>query len=145
MTSRHTAAAGPAATGAADPILAPALSRYRLGAALRRLRQARSLRIEQVAARLGVAPSTLSRMETGHAQVKAAYLTVMLDLYRVHDQAQRDHLTELALDGMGKGWHDGYRSLLPAGTGRYLDLEAAASRLCVYSVHVVPGLAQTAG
>jgi hypothetical protein len=59
MTSRHATTAGPAA-GADSPILAPALSRYRLGADLRRLRQARSLRIEEVAARLGVAASTLS-------------------------------------------------------------------------------------
>jgi hypothetical protein len=111
VTSRYATAAGPAATEADGPILAPALSRYRLGADLRRLRQARSLRIEDVAARLGIAPSTLSRMETGHSQVKAAYLTVLLDLYRVRDQAQRDQLTDLAWDGMGKGWHDGYRSL----------------------------------
>lgn len=140
MTIGRTAAADIAGTTQAR-----GLGRHRLGADLRRLRQARSLRIEDVAARLELAPSTLSRMETGQAPVKAAYLTIMLDLYRVHDPAQRARLTDLARDSMRKGWHDRYRYLLPAGASRYLDLETAATHLRSYSVQAVPGLAQTPG
>ena len=38
----------------------------------RRLREARLLRLEDVAARLGVAPSTLSRIETGLAPARTS-------------------------------------------------------------------------
>src|SRR5215472_4912179 len=101
MISEYTT---PAQNKGADAA-ARALGRHRLGAELRRLRQARSLRLEDVAARLEVVPSTLSRMETGQAPVKAAYLTALLDLYLVHDQAQRAHLTNLAGDASGASWH----------------------------------------
>lgn len=84
-------------------------------------------------------------METGQAPVKAACLTAMLNLYDVHDQAQRAHLTDLARDGSRASWHDGYRRLLPAGARHYLDLETAATRVRSYAMHAVPGLAQTAG
>lgn len=145
MTSEHPAAARTGHADAADPGRARAVGRLGLGQDLRRLRQARSLPLAEAAARLELAPSTLSRMETGKAPVKAAYLTVMLDLYDVHDQAQRGQLASLARDGMRKSWHDGYRHLLPDGASHYLDLESAATHLRSYSVHAVPGLAQTAG
>jgi DNA-binding XRE family transcriptional regulator len=48
----------------------PAARRRALGTALRQLREERSLRLEEVAARLGVAPSTLSRIETGKAPTR---------------------------------------------------------------------------
>lgn len=46
----------------------PAISRHQLGVQLRQLRQAQSLRLETAAAKLGVAPSTLSRIENGPDQ-----------------------------------------------------------------------------
>ena len=63
----------------------PAASRHRLGIELRRLREARSLRLEDVAARLGVVPSTLCRIGTGKAPAKAEYLALMLDTYGIDD------------------------------------------------------------
>lgn len=145
MSSQHTTAERTGRADAADLGEARAVGRLGLGQDLRRLRLARSLALAEAAARLGLAPSTLSRMETGQAPVKAAYLLVMLDLYEVQDQAQRGRLASLARDGMRKSWHDGYRHLLPAGASHYLDLESAATHLRSYSVHAMPGLAQTAG
>ena len=145
MTSEHTAAARTADTDAEDPTQARALGRHRLGQDLRRLRQAQSLQLADVAAKLGLAPSTVSRIETGQAPAKVAYLTVMLDLYGVHDQAERAELIKLARDGMRESWHDNFRQLLPAGASQYLDLETAATHLRSYSVHAIPDLAQTAG
>src|SRR6185437_5156403 len=144
MTSHHAASA-PAAARAADPTQARALGRRRLGSDLRRLRQAQSLRLEDVAARLDLAPTTLSRIETGKAPVRAAYLTVMLDLYHVDDPSERDQLTDLAHDGWHASWHDAYRSLLPAGASHYLDLESAAQHVRSYTVHAIPGLLQARG
>ena len=121
----------------------PTIRRRRLGADLRRLREARSLKLEDVAGHLGVAQSTLSRIETGKAPTRTSYLSIMLDLYGVTDQAQRTQFTDLAREGQRKGWWTGFDELLPAGMGRYLGLEAEASAVLAYHLHLVPGLLQT--
>jgi transcriptional regulator with XRE-family HTH domain len=118
------------------------LLRHRLGAELRRLREERSLRLEDVCARLGVAPSTLSRIETGKAPTRTVYLSMLLDLYRVDDPDQRRTLADLARQGKRKGWWTDYKEFLPAGLGNYLGLEASATQVCSYSAQVVPGLLQ---
>jgi transcriptional regulator with XRE-family HTH domain len=121
----------------------PAVCRRRLGNELRQLREARSLRLEDVVARLGVQPSTLSRIETGHAPTRTSYLTILLDLYGVEDQGKRRLLADQAREGQRKSWHAEYRELLAAGTGHYLDLETAACKIRGYSAQAVPGLLQT--
>ncbi|HEY6792746.1 MAG TPA: helix-turn-helix transcriptional regulator, partial [Trebonia sp.] len=55
----------------------PPVRRRRLGSELRKLRDANRLKLEEVAGELGVAPSTLSRIETGKAPTKSAYLSQM--------------------------------------------------------------------
>jgi transcriptional regulator with XRE-family HTH domain len=120
----------------------PGGNRHLLGADLRRLREGRSLRLEDVAGKLDVAPSTLSRIENGMSPVRTSYVAVLLDVYRVSDQAERRRLTDLAREGQRKGWWDACADLLSAETGQYLDLEATARQVLSYSGHVVPGLLQ---
>lgn len=122
----------------------PTIRRRRLGADLRRLREQRSLRLDEVADQLGVAASTLSRIETGKAPTRTSYLTLLLDLYGVDDAAERRRLLDAAREGQRKGWWTGFDEVLPAGAGTYLGLEAAASRLRAFAAQLVPGLAQTA-
>lgn len=121
----------------------PTIRRRRLGTDLRRLREERSLRLEDVAAHLGVAPSTLSRIETGKAPTRTSYLSLMLDLYGVDDPQRRRLLTDLAREGQRKGWWADSEDLLAAGAGNYLGLEAEASVLRSFAIQVVPGLLQT--
>ena len=82
----------------------PTIRRRRLGADLRRLREERSLRLEDVAARLGVAPSTLSRIETGKAPTRTSYLTLLLDLYEVRDADERRAI----LESFRRHWQAGH-------------------------------------
>ena len=124
-------------------LVGPTMRRRRLGAELRRLRESRSLKLEQVAARLGVAPSTLSRIETGKAPTRTSYLTVMLELYGVDDPARQQPLIELARQGQRKGWWAPWDDLLPPGFGSYLGLEAEASAVRAFGVQVIHGLLQT--
>ncbi len=126
-------------------LVGPTIRRRRLGTDLRRLREARSLRLEDVATRLGVAPSTLSRIETGKAPTRTSYLAILLDLYGVDDETKRRQLTDLAREGQRKGWWAEYDELLPAGAGTYLGLEAEASLVRSFSVALLPGLLQTEG
>jgi len=121
----------------------PTVRRRRLGAELRRLREAHSLKLEEVAERLGLAPSTLSRIETGKAPTKSAYLTAMLEMYQVSDPGARKVLVDMAREGHRKGWWSIYDDVLPSGFDIYVGLEAEASGLRSYETDVVHGLLQT--
>src|SRR5580658_4974788 len=91
-------------TPAADT---PAFRGHRLGLSLRQMRQTSSLRLEDVAARLDLAPSTLPRIETGKAPARTSYVKMMLDLYGVDDPGQVRLLTDLAIEGQRKdSWAD---------------------------------------
>jgi transcriptional regulator with XRE-family HTH domain len=123
----------------------PTVRRRRLGTELRKLRESNVYKLEEVAARLGVAPSTLSRIETGKAPTKSAYLSQMLDLYGVTDQQQRQVLVDMAREGHRKGWWAAYDDVLPSGFDIYVGLEAETAAVRSYEVSVMPGLLQTPG
>jgi transcriptional regulator with XRE-family HTH domain len=120
----------------------PTVRRRRLGAELRRLREASSLKLEEVADQLGLAASTLSRIETGKAPTKTTYLTSMLGMYGVDDPAARQVLIDMAREGHRKGWWSSYDDVLPSGFDIYVGLEAEASGLRSFET-VVHGLLQT--
>jgi transcriptional regulator with XRE-family HTH domain len=121
----------------------PTVRRRRLGTELRRLRESAGYKLEEVAGLLGVAPSTLSRIETGKAPTKSAYLNRVLELYRVTDAGQRQVLVDMAREGHRKGWWAAYDDVLPSGLGVFVGLEAEASGLRSYEISVVHGLLQT--
>jgi transcriptional regulator with XRE-family HTH domain len=121
----------------------PTVRRRRLGTELRRLRDSAGYKLEEVAGMLGVAPSTLSRIETGKAPTKSAYLSQLLELYQVTDAGQRQILVDMAREGHRKGWWAAYDDVLPSGLGVYVGLEAEASGLRSYEIGVVHGLLQT--
>ncbi len=123
--------------------LGPTVRRRRLGAELRRLREDHSLKLEEVAEKLGLAASTLSRIETGKAPTKSAYLTAMLAMYQVDDPGARKVLVDMAREGHRKGWWSIYDDVLPSGFDIYVGLEAEASGLRGYEADVVHGLLQT--
>jgi transcriptional regulator with XRE-family HTH domain len=123
--------------------LGPTVRRRRLGAELRRLSEAHSLKLEEVAERLGLAPSTLSRIETGKAPTKSAYLSALLDQYQVDDPGVRKVLVDMAREGHRKGWWSIYDDVLPSGFDIYVGLEAEASGLRSYETDLVHGLLQT--
>ena len=124
--------------------LGPTVRRRRLGAELRRLREAHSLKLEEVAERLGLAPSTLSRIETGKAPTKSAYLTAMLEMYEVEDPGVRKVLVDMAREGHRKGWWAAYDDVLPSGFDIFVGLEAETAAIRSYEISVVHGLLQTA-
>jgi len=121
----------------------PTVRRRRLGSELRRLRESQSIKLEEVAERLGLAPSTLSRIETGKAPTRTAYLNSMFEFYGVDDPGQRQILLEMAREGHRKGWWAVWDGVLPTGFGIYVGLEAEAASLRVYEAQVVHGLLQT--
>ena len=121
----------------------PTVRRRRLGTELRKLRESNGYKLEEVAAQLGVAPSTLSRIETGKAPTKSAYLSQMLEKYGVVDPGQRQVLIDMAREGHRKGWWAAYDDVLPSGFDIYVGLEAETASVRGYEVSVVHGLLQT--
>ena len=121
----------------------PTVRRRRLGTELRKLRESNGYKLEEVAAQLGVAPSTLSRIETGKAPTKSAYLNQMLEMYGVVDPAQRQVLIDMAREGHRKGWWAAYDDVLPSGFDIYVGLEAETAAIRGYETSVVHGLLQT--
>jgi transcriptional regulator with XRE-family HTH domain len=103
---------------------------------------AKGLRLEDVAGRLGVAPSTLSRIETGKAPTRTSYLTLLLDIYGVTDTGHRRQLSDSAREGQRKGWWADSNDLLSVNTRHYLSLEPAATRICAYAPELIPDLLQ---
>jgi transcriptional regulator with XRE-family HTH domain len=121
----------------------PTVRRRRLGSELRRLRESHSIELEEVADRVGLAPSKLSRIETGKAPTRTSYLKALLELYGVDDPGQRRVMLEMARDGHQRGWWAVWPGVLPTGFGIWVGLEAEAASLRVYEAQVVHGLLQT--
>jgi len=116
----------------------PTVRRRELGALLRALRAGKGWTAEQVADRLLISSSKVSRLETGQRGASARDIRDLCDLYEVDDE-QRQHLMELAIEGKQRAW---WQSLgLPYST--YIGLEAEATSISDFGLGTVPGLLQT--
>lgn len=124
--------------------MGPGLCRHRLGVELRGLREAAALRLEDVAAALELATSTLSRIENGLAPARTGFVNTMLDMYRVSDQGCRQRLIDMAREAQRKSWLADFDDVLPAAALPYIGLESAASSVRSFAALTVPDLAQTA-
>lgn len=116
----------------------PAVRRRRLGNELRSLRERAGLTIDVVADRLDFSSSKVSRIETGHTGASAADVRAMAGLYGLDGQAV-DALVQIARDAKAKGWWLQYGKVL---IGRYVGLEAGASKIYSFEAQLVPGLLQ---
>lgn len=117
----------------------PTVRRRELGALLKALRNATGWTAEQVANRLVISTSKLSRLETGQRGASTRDINDLCDLYEVDDE-QRRHLLELASEGKQRAWWQA----LGLPYSRYVGLETAAASISDYGLGVMPGLLQTA-
>lgn len=113
--------------------------RRRLARILRKLREGADLTIEQVAEKVELSPSTISRMETAQVGVRPNDLRPLLELYSLSD-AQRDELMQLARKGRQQVWWQEYKDVPTAAVA---SREDDAESILQYSAQVVPGLLQT--
>ena len=117
----------------------PTVRERRLARALRHLREEAGLTIEDVAEKLEISPSTVSRMETAQVGVRPRDLRFLLDLYEV-TEAERDQLLQIARERRQQQWWQEYADLPNIAVA---PLEAEASAISQYSAQLVPGLLQT--
>ncbi|MCT9929002.1 helix-turn-helix domain-containing protein [Planotetraspora sp. A-T 1434] len=117
----------------------PTVRLRRLSGELMRLRGEAGFTREDVALRLGVASSTVYRIETGHTRPQGRTMRDLLDLYGVGG-SERTALLELAREAARRGWWHAFGDVLP---GPYVGLEAEASSVRNYEPLLVPGLLET--
>jgi transcriptional regulator with XRE-family HTH domain len=122
-----------------NPRRSPTIRRRRLGAELRRYRDAAGVTIDVVAERLGCSTSKVSRIETGHTGATPRDVADMLDIYGV-PPSEAEELVEIAREARLKGWWHPYSTVL---VGAYVGLEAAARSVRAYEQQVIPGLLQS--
>ena len=117
----------------------PTVRERRLARALRHLREGADLTIEDVADKLDISASTVSRMETAQVRVRPNDLRFLLEMYEVTD-AERDHLLQIARERRQQRWWQEYADLPNIAVA---GLEEDASKIWQYSTQLVPGLLQT--
>ena len=118
----------------------PTVRRRRLGQELRRLREQRSMTAEEVADRLLVSQSKISRLENGRRSISQRDVRDLCGVYEVEDRRIVDSLMQMAKESRQQGWWHAFGDI-PYSV--YIGLETDAASLRVYEPQVVPGLLQT--
>jgi transcriptional regulator with XRE-family HTH domain len=122
----------------------PTVRRRRLGAELRRLREAAGVSVDEVCELLRCSVSKVSRLENGRVPVRTRDVQDLLSLYGVHDDERREALLALARESRRHGWWHDYHDVVPAWFEIYIGLEGDAASISVYESQLVHGLLQTA-
>lgn len=118
----------------------PTVRRRRLGLELRRLRERKGLTAEDVAARLLVSQSKISRLENGRRSISPRDVRDLCQIYSVGDERVIDSLMKMAKESRQRGWWHAFGDV-PYSV--YIGLEADAASVRNYESLVVPGLLQT--
>ncbi|MET9338548.1 DUF5753 domain-containing protein [Nonomuraea sp. NPDC003804] len=120
----------------------PTVSRRRLAAELRRLREDAQKTGTQVAQVLDGSSSKISRMEKAQVIAHKDDVALLADFYDVSPSA-RAALLALAEESEGKGWWEAFGDSLNESYMSYIGLEAGADSMLTWQNVTVPGLLQT--
>jgi transcriptional regulator with XRE-family HTH domain len=123
-----------------QPAHSPIASRRELGALLHTLRIQRGLTVSQVAERLMCSENKVRRMEANFRAGMLRDVRDLCDLYGVTEEAERDLMMTLAVEGKQQAWWQSY----DLSYETYVGLEADALTISAFQSSVVHGLLQTA-
>ncbi|GHB30325.1 helix-turn-helix domain-containing protein [Streptomyces chryseus] len=118
----------------------PTVRRRRLGAELRRLRQASGLKGSEVAERLMVSQPKISHIENGNRAISPRDVRDLCAIYGVTDPQVINSLMRMARESGQQGWWHAYKDI-PQSV--YIALETDATSLYTYESMVIPALLQT--
>ncbi|MEV5487376.1 helix-turn-helix transcriptional regulator [Streptomyces bobili] len=120
----------------------PTARQARLGAELRKLREAAGVPNRQAAAQLGVSPTQISHLESGRIGLSEERLRRMVEFYDCDDTALLDALVKMSLPRFGSWWEE-YRGVMPPQALDLAELEHDASYVRAFEVVHIPGVLQT--
>lgn len=120
----------------------PTVRRRRLAAELKELRRISGKSREEVAAYVGVAPSTVTKVENASAAARTADVAMMLSLYGV-EGVRREALLTLAREARQRSWWQEYSGAVPQWFEVYVGLEDEATEIRTFHPEVVDGRLQT--
>lgn len=118
----------------------PTVRRRRLGSELRKLREAKGMTAEEVATRLLVSQSKISRLENGRRSISQRDVRDLCMVYGVDDERIVESLMTMARESRQRGWWHAFGDI-PYSV--YIGLEAEATSIRNYQSLMLPGLLQT--
>ncbi|MFF2025270.1 helix-turn-helix domain-containing protein [Streptomyces sp. NPDC058171] len=124
------------------PRAQPTVRQARIGAELRKQREAAGLTSAQAAASLGWERPRVSHIESGRHGVSGERVRRLADHYGVQDTAYVNALAQMA-DDHTKGWWTAYQGELSPAMLDITELEHHATELRSLQMLTVPGLLQT--
>jgi len=121
----------------------PTVRSRRVGAELRRLRDAAGVTTAQASDLLNCSPAKISRIENGIVSARVGDLRLLLDRYGDQDQEHRAYLERLARESNKRGWWQDYGDTIPPYYADFIGLETDANYIKTWEPTIVPGLLQT--
>ena len=118
----------------------PTVRRRRLGSELRKLREQTGMTAEEVAQKLLVSQSKISRLENGRRSISQRDVRDLCEVYAVKDESMVDGLMTMARESRQRGWWHAFGDV-PYSV--YIGLEAEAIAVRNYESLFMPGLLQT--
>ncbi|MFH8748184.1 helix-turn-helix domain-containing protein [Streptomyces rimosus] len=121
----------------------PTARQARLGAELRKMREAAGKTAREAAGLLSTDQAKISHIEAGRIGVSVERLTRLATFYSCDDAALIDALCAIATEHRGQFWWDEYRGRLAPGFLDIAELEHHATRMRSMQSVNIPGIFQT--
>ncbi|MEW1718686.1 helix-turn-helix transcriptional regulator [Streptomyces sp. NPDC093109] len=115
----------------------------RLGAALKRYREAAKLDQQHAADHIVGSKTKISRIEAGQVSARPGDVRLMLELYGVEDREVHTQLEQLARDSNKRGWWLNSPWPLKPEYSAFIALETDATYIRTWEPLFIPGLLQT--
>ncbi|MGH3239569.1 MAG: helix-turn-helix domain-containing protein [Spirillospora sp.] len=117
--------------------------RLRIGDALKKFREDRSLTQGAAGRLLDRSQASLSAYENGHRAIRPRDLKHILDMYGITDELVGKRLLSLAAQGRQNGWWHDFHERMEPGVVDFASLESDASHAWIYQPLLVHGLLQS--
>jgi transcriptional regulator with XRE-family HTH domain len=120
----------------------PTARQERLGAELRKMREAAGVTAREAAALIGSGPTQMSHIEAGRFGISEERIRRLAGHYVCSDRQLIDGLVSMANE-RGKGWWEEYRGILGPKSLDLAELEHRSTFLRTLQVIHIPGILQT--
>ncbi|MFC9031527.1 helix-turn-helix domain-containing protein [Streptomyces arboris] len=121
----------------------PTVRSRRLGAELRRYREAAKLDQMHAADHIAGSKAKISRVEAGQVSARPGDVRLLLELYGVEDKAVYERLEQLARASNRRGWWLDYEWAAKPEYADVITLESDATYIRTWQPLFLPGLLQT--